>query len=182
MAWLGGAMLALLVIVVCLSILGRQANQILHAMIDSGFSPYAAQWLLDIGIGPIRGDFELIEAGVAFSIFAFLPYCHLTDGHARVDIFTQRLSARTNRVLRLWTDIAFAAALVLIAVQLFGGMQSKFRSGQTTFLLEFPLWWAYALSLIGAAIAALVSVFIAVQRLREAVTGEVLLPEMGPEH
>ena len=29
-------------------------------------------------------------------------------------------------------------------------MLSKLRTGQTTFILEFPVWWPYALSLVAA--------------------------------
>jgi len=31
---------------------------------------------------------------MAFCIFAFLPYCQLTAGHAAVDVFTDPLPAR----------------------------------------------------------------------------------------
>jgi hypothetical protein len=62
-------------------------------------------------------------------------------------------------------------------------MQSKFRSGQTTFLVEFPVWWAYALSLIGAVVAAAVGVYVAVTRLCETVTGQQILPvDLGADH
>ena len=141
-----------------------------------------AQWLIDAGVGPIKGDFELIEAGVAFAIFAFLPYCHMTDGHARVDIFTQRLSPRANRILRLFTDVVFAAVLVLIAVQLFGGMQSKIRSGQTTFLLEFPVWWAYAAAFAAGVMTCVVGVYTALARVGEALSGRAILPDMHEGH
>ena len=76
---------------------------------------------------------------MAFVVFAFLPYTQLTAGHASVDIFTSGLSKRINRVLVMLSEVLFAVVLIVIAVQLFGGMQSKIRSGQTTFLLEFAL-------------------------------------------
>jgi len=62
----------------------------------------------------------------------------------------------------------FAAILVLIAARLAAGMDSKMQSGQTTLLLQFPLWWADALSLTGAAAAAIVSVYMALVRVLEA--------------
>lgn len=183
MAYLGGAMLAALIVLTCLSVLGRALNGALHSDAITTIAPGLAHWALSLGIGPINGDFELIEAGIAFSIFAFMPLCTLTGGHASVDIFTQGLSERTNRILRLVTSIVFAAVFVLIAVQLFGGLQSKYRSGQTTFLIQFPVWWAYALSLSGAAVAALVAVYIATIRVVETLTGRALLPaDLGAEH
>lgn len=183
MAYMGGLMLVVLIVLTCLSVLGRSLNGMLHSDFVVGIMPGVSAWFLSLGIGPINGDFELIEAGIAFSIFAFLPLCTLTGGHAAVDIFTAQLSPRVNRILRMLTDIVFAGVLVLIAVQLFGGMQTKMRSEQTTFLIEFPLWWAYALSLCGAVMAAIVSVFLAALRLMEAVKGRDILPEdVGADH
>ncbi len=176
LAYIGGVMLVLLVLITCASIAGRELNGVLFWLIDAGWFAGAAQWLLDLGIGPINGDFELIEAGVAFAIFAFLPLCQITGSHATVDIFTNGLSPRANRVLRMVTELVFAAVLVLIAVQLFAGMQSKLHSGQTTFLLQFPIWWAYALSLFGAVMAAIVGVYLALVRVAEMLQGRALIP------
>lgn len=183
MAFLGGVMLALLVLLVCLSIAGRSLNGVLHGDWVQGVMPGLANWLLALGIGPVRGDFEMVEAGIAFCIFAFLPLCQITGGHAAVDIFVDHMSQRFQRAMRLITDLAFAAVMVLIAVQLYGGTMSKVRSGQTTLLLEFPVWWGYALSLIGAVVAAAVAVFLALTRLREVATGRVILPaDLGAGH
>jgi TRAP-type C4-dicarboxylate transport system permease small subunit len=183
MAYLGGIMLAALILMTCISIVGRSLNGVLHANMITAMAPGLARWLLDAGVGPVNGDFELVEAGVAFSIFAFLPLCQITGGHASVDIFTAGLSPRTNRILQMLIDILFAVVLVLIAVQLFSGMQSKLRSGQTSLLLQFPVWWGYAMCMTGAAVAAFVSVYIAVLRVAEAATGESFLPHMdGADH
>lgn len=183
MAYLGGAMLATLILLTCASIIGRELNDLMHTLISAEVFPGVAQWVLDLGIGPVNGDYELVEAGMAFSIFAFLPLCQMTSGHATVDIFTNRMSVQTNRVLRLLTDVVFAMILVLIAVQLFSGMQSKIRSGQTTFLLEYPVWWGYALSLVGAVVVAMVSIYVAIIRALEVATGRTLLPDgAGAEH
>lgn len=152
-AFAGGVMLLALVLLTCVSITGR------------GF-----------GFGPITGDFELVEAGIVFCIFAFLPLCHLTGAHASVDIFTKGWSPRANRWRQMLTDLVFAAVLVAIAVQLGAGTASKWRSGQTTFLIEFPIWWAYALALIGAGVVALVACYLAVVRVVETATGRALIP------
>ncbi|SEN19848.1 Tripartite ATP-independent transporter, DctQ component [Pseudorhodobacter antarcticus] len=179
-AYLGGLMLVALIFMTCASVLGRWANDMLHGMVGAGVMPGVAQWGLDAGIGAIRGDFELMEAGIAFAIFAFLPWCQITGGHAAVDLFTSRLPPRADRILRAITEGLFAAVLVVIAVQLGAGMVSKLQSGQTTFLLQVPLWWAYALSLSGAAAAAGVGLYMAAARLAEAWLGRPLLPQAAP--
>lgn len=183
MAILGGAVLSVLVLVTCLSILGRLANGFLHGATAQSLAPGLANWLVAAGVGPIRGDFELVEAGMAFAVFAFLPYCHISGGHAAVDVFTARLPPRPARVLAWAIELAFAAALVLIAVQLYGGMVGKRQSAQTTFLIEFPVWWAYAASLCGAALAAAVGVYMAAARTGEMLSGRAILPpDAGAGH
>ena len=182
-AQLGGGVLSALIVLTCLSVAGRSLNGILHADWTQAVLPGVATMLLELGIGPINGDFELVEAGMAFAIFAFLPLCQLNGAHASVDIFTSALPPRGNRALRMVVEVVFAAVLILIAWQLLAGMQSKRNSGQTTFLLEFPVWWAYAVSLVPAVVAALVAVYVAGIRIVETMTGQtVLLPGQGADH
>jgi TRAP-type C4-dicarboxylate transport system permease small subunit len=154
LAIVGGAVLAALVLMVVVSIIGREA-----------------------GLGAITGDYELVEAGTAFAVFAFLPYAQITGGHAVVDVFTTWLPDRAGRILETVIALVFAAVLVLIAVQLFHGTMAKYNSGQTSFLLQFPLWWPYAASLAAAIAGAVVGVYVAGARIVEAATGRSLLPE-----
>ena len=175
-AALGGLVLSALIVMTCLSVVGRTINSALHGDPAQSLFPGLADALLATGVGPIDGDFELVEAGMAFAIFAFLPLCQLSGAHASVDIFTSQLTPRTQRRLRAVIEAVFAAVLVLIAFELFLGMESKRRSGQTSFLLQFPVWWGYAAALSGALVAALVAVYVALARAAEAVTGRAVLP------
>ena len=182
LAGLGGLVLSFLILMTCASIAGRIINSILHSDLLQGVMPDVASTLLATGVGPINGDFELVEAGLAFVIFTFIPLCQLDNGHASVDIFISRFPVLNKRI-QVFIDIIFAATLVLIAYKLFSGMQSKQNSGQTTLLLQFPVWWAYAASLFGAVAAALVGVYIAIVRLLETFTGKQILSiEGGAEH
>jgi len=108
-----------------------------------------------------------------------LPLCQISNGHASVEIFTRKMSPLVNRVLQFIIDVLFALVLILIAVQLYNGMLSKMRSGQTTLLLEFPVWWAYSISLIGAVIAAVVAVYVAGVRSVELVSSKTILASAG---
>ncbi len=180
MAALGGIVLTVLILITCLSILGRSLNGVLHGDFMRQLAPGFAQWALGLGIGPINGDFELVEAGIAFTIFAFLPICQITSGHATVDIFTNLLPRGVNTFLRALIEVIFAAVLVLIAWRLYDGMMAKKSYGETTLLLQFPLWWAYLASFFGASMAALIGVFMAGVRMVEMLTGWILIPD-GPE-
>ena len=183
MAIAGGVMLAALILLTVYSVLARALDRLFHAMIGADMAPGLARWMIDAGVGPLLGTYEVLEAGIVFVIFAFLPICQITGGHATVDIFTAQMSEGANRVLRGVTEVIFAAVLVLIAVQLYGGMMSKLNSGQVTLELAFPVWWSYAISLLGAVLAALVAVYLACVRAVEMVTGRVVLPaDLGAEH
>jgi TRAP-type C4-dicarboxylate transport system permease small subunit len=130
LAILGGVVLAVITVLTVVSIGGR-----------------AFIWA---GLRPIPGDFELVEAGMGFAIFAFLPWCQLRRGHATVDLFTSLFPARVNRVIDLVTELLMTAVIVLIAWRLWYGMQDKIRYNETTFILQFPVWWGYAAAMAAA--------------------------------
>jgi len=176
MAICGGLVLTVLIVLICISVIGRSLNGLLHGWIGA-VMPGVSAWALDLGVGPINGDFELVEAGVAFAIFAFLPLCQISAGHASVDIFTAKLPTWINRVLQLAIDVIFAVVLIAMAYQLYNGMLSKQRYGDTTFLLQFPIWWAYAASLSGSILTAVISLYVAGIRALELMRGEDILSQ-----
>ena len=180
MAILGGLVLTGLIVMTCVSILGRFMNGVLHGPLFDGSA--FAEWALGLGIGPINGDFELIEAGMAFCIFAFLPIAQLTGGHASVDIVTARFGTVANRILALLWSLLFAGVMVLIAWQLWQGTVAKMRYGETTYLIQFPIWWAYAAALAGAVATAFVALYVAAVRIAEMATDTDILPVEGAEH
>lgn len=182
MAVLGGLVLTALILMICVSVLGRALNTLLHSGFAVAVLGDFARTLLNTGVGPILGDFELVEAGVAFAIFAFIPFCQITAGHATVDIFTSGLSVQANRFIQMIVDIVFAAVLILIAVQLYEGMLSKMQYRETTFLLRFPVWWSYAASLSAAGVSAIVGVYVAAIRTVEFFGNRTILSVGGAEH
>ena len=153
MALLGGAVLCMLVVMVCISISGRELSDLAF----SGALGRFGDWLAETGVGPILGDFELVEAGVAFAIFAFLPLTQLSGSHAKVDVFTSMMGPRADRALATVWSVVMAAIVVLITWRLYAGLQDKLRYGETTFLIQFPIWWAYAACLVAAGCARFVS-------------------------
>ena len=116
MAICGGLVLALLILLICISVVGRSLNGVLHGWIGTAL-PAVSAWLLQAGVGPINGDFELVEAGVAFSIFSFLPLCQIFGGHASVDIFTSKLPRGVSRGLQMVIDRNGLSSLQRYVVQ-----------------------------------------------------------------
>ncbi|WP_439140264.1 TRAP transporter small permease [Roseicyclus sp.] len=180
MALLGGLVLCLLVAMTCLSILGRGLNSLAHGATMAALAPAFATWLTAHS-GPVTGDYELIEAGIAFAIFAFLPICQLSAGHARVDLIASALPARINRVLAAFWEVVLAAIIIVIGWRLYLGFLEKLDNGQTTFLLQMPVWWAYGASFLAALVAGLVGVYCAMMRLRAVRTGQDPLSSEGAE-
>lgn len=146
-ALLGGGVLLGVIIMTCLSIIGRALN--------------------DFGLGPIQGDFEMVEMGVGFAIFAFLPWCQFRRGHATVDLFQARMGQRMNNTIDLIADLAMLVIASLIAWRLWLGMLDKKSYSETTFILQFPVWIPYLAALIGAAVFVVVSLFCVWRSARE---------------
>lgn len=176
MAILGGIVLTLVVISTTLSVLGLGIDEFSQSDWLEGTLPGFATWLGDVGFGPVPGEHELTQAFVGFTIFAFLPICQLNRGHATVDIFAPVMSDRVNRFLSAFWEVALTLIIVLIAWRLSVAFAEKFQNGQTTFFLQFPLWWSYGASLFAATVAALVALYCAYGRVTEAVTGRAILP------
>ena len=105
--------------------------------------------LIPVGLTSVRGQVELVQAGTAFAICAFMPWAHLKRGHASVAIFTDMFSIRANRIIDFVSDLALLVLSGLITWQHTLGMFDKQAFGQTTFLLRLPLWLVYGACLIG---------------------------------
>lgn len=103
----------------------------------------------------------------AFAVFAFLPWCQLTGAHARVDIFTGFLPAGVNRFINVVTEILMTLIIALIAWRLWHGMMDKIQYNETTFILQFPVWWGFAAAMIAAVAGVLVSFYVTFIRIQE---------------
>ncbi len=179
MALLGGAVLLALIAITCVSVLGRGLNTFGHSALLTDLAPGLAEALLASGVGAVTGDFEIVEAGIAFAIFAFLPICQLKSGHAKVDIFTDQLPAGLNRVLVVLWEVILTLVVLLVAWRLFEGFQSKFRNGETTFLLQFPVWWAYGASFAASVVAGLIALYAAGARIAGLLAGRDIVTLEG---
>ncbi|MEI2387024.1 TRAP transporter small permease [Breoghania sp. JC706] len=153
LALAGGASLVAITAVTCISVIGRELASV----------PIPAFEIF----GPIQGDFELVELGCAFAIFSFLPWCQMRRGHVTVDIFVQALGPRVNAGLALIGNLLLTVCAALIAVKLGEGLADKRAYSETTFILQMPAWWGYALALVGAWVFVLASAYTVWRSLNE---------------
>ena len=157
----GGAVLVVVMLSSVVSIAGR-------ALIWTG-----------LGFRPIPGDYEIVEAGVLFAVFCFLPWTQLTNGHAVVGVLTDRLPVRFNvLIVALWDWLMFGLA-VFIAWRHYAGLIDKFNYRETTLLLRLPLWWIYAGGMVGAVIFVIVAAYCAVRSSVAATARQPRTPESG---
>lgn len=165
-ALLGGAVLMALIVLVCVSVAGRGLGSLSHSGVPG------LGWA-----GPVTGDFEIVEAAMAFAIFAFLPLCQLRAGHATVDLFTRPMGPRVTRALALFWEGVFALILGVIAWRLGVSTLEKmciperftgaWCSIETSFLIGFPIWWSYLACLVVAVIATLTALWCVMYRILE---------------
>ena len=132
LAWFGAFVLCLLALISVVSIAGRAL---------SGY-----------GLGPVPGDFELVEAGTALAVFCFLPWCHLKRGHAVVDLLWNAYPPALQRLLLLAWDMLMFVAWTLLVWRMGVAMGDYHANREVTFILQVPVWWGYAASMVPAAV------------------------------
>lgn len=132
LAYVGGLLLTAIALMVVVSVSGRA--------------------LISIGLGPVPGDFEMVEMATAVVVFFFLPWCYLKNGHAMVDIVYMHLPHWARRFLTVFSDVLMLATWVVLTWRLGVSVGDKINEHETTFILQIPVWWAYAVSLFGAVI------------------------------
>ena len=98
--------------------------------------------LTGLGLGPVPGDFELVELGTGVAVFWFLPWTFLRGGHATVDLLYHHLPRAVQHVLTLVCDVLMLLLWAVLTWRLWDGMLEKREYLETTFILQLPVWWA----------------------------------------
>ncbi len=111
-------------------------------------------WLFS---SPVRGDFELVEFGIAIAGSLFIPYCQASRGHIVVDFFTQKLKPRTIAALDSFGAFVMAIVFLMIGWRTAIAIFSIYSSGETTTLRELPIWIAYAAMTPGLLLAGFIA-------------------------
>ena len=136
--------------------------------------------LLPLGLRPIPGDFEIVQAGVLFAVFCFLPWCHLERGHALVAIVTDRFPIRFSALAEFLWDLVMLVAAVFIAWRLWAGLLDKTGNNESTFILRVPLWMLYSAGLVGALVFVVAAGYCAVRSGQNAASRTPMKPISGP--
>ena len=132
-AFCGGMILIALVLVSCVSIIGRLF-----------FS------------APLNGDFELIQMGSALAVFSFFPWAHIRRGHIRIEFFLARSSPSLRALLDGAADALFCLLSMTMTVYLALGGYSAYLNNEQTAVLALPLWWGFVAPVLSMALLSLV--------------------------
>jgi TRAP-type C4-dicarboxylate transport system permease small subunit len=109
---------------------------------------------------PVRGQFELVELALAYSLFLALPAVFLRDAHLVVDAADHLVSARVRRGLDFVGAAASLAALGIMLWQMTPQALYMMRFGDMTFDLQIPKIWYAAPALAGIFLSALVALLL----------------------
>jgi TRAP-type C4-dicarboxylate transport system permease small subunit len=159
LAIVGGCVLTLVTATTVVSVIGRA--------------------MIPLGLSAIPGDFELVQAGMLFVVFCFMPWCHLERGHAIVAILTDRFPLRFNAAAEFLWDVVMLVAASFIAWRLSVGLIDKFGNHESTFILRVPIWIIYAGGMVGAVVLVVTAAYCVVRSGLNTVARQPVQPLSG---
>ena len=116
---------------------------------------------------PIQGMLELIELGLACTIFLALPAVFLRDEHLVVDVIDHLTRPSVVRILDLVGALTSVGVLVVMAWQMVPLARAMHEFGDVTSDLSIPRIWYWVPVLLGVVASALATlVFIVRWRRR----------------
>ena len=137
-AIIGGAVLLLMALVTCASVVSR----------------------LTVG-RPFLGIFEMVELFTGIAVLSFFPYTHITRGNVMAEFFTQSAPRAVRAALDLIADLAFVAIAAFLFWRVGAGFLESLHSLDRSFVLNLPEWvfygpavlWLFLLLVVAVAIA-----------------------------
>ena len=131
-----GALMTLITLLTCVSIIGREA------------------------VGKtVPGDFELVALATGAAIGLFMPLCQLHRGNIVVDFFTARMPRRINDRLDRLGALLLALSFVLMSWRAGLGGLNSWDTHSSTMLLGVPEWIAYATMVPAFALTAVIAMY-----------------------
>lgn len=113
-----------------------------------------------------RGGVELVSYGLLFLVLFALPYS-VTRGQVIVDLFTEKLSTRTNAILAGIYTLGFGLLGVGMSIRFIEAVGRVAQSGETTQDLLIPLTWMYGVTAFATVMLALRGLVVGVQQVFE---------------
>lgn len=135
--------------------------------------------LISFGLGPLPGDYELVETFIGLGVFAFMPFCQLKRGHVGVDLFVTPFGNRAMNITQLLGDVVVSFLFILLTWRHILGTIDKYYSNETSFILGFPIWWGFAAAIVLMVATCIVCLFTVWRDLRDIGANRVYVGEAG---
>lgn len=119
-----------------------------------------------IASAPVPGDVELLQMCAAFASASFFAWCHLNHGDVKVDFFTHNLAPGIVRRLDGFGSLLVGLFGALIAWRSLAGALNVKEYGETSPILNLPMWVAQVLMVPGFVVLALAGFYMAARLLR----------------
>lgn len=120
---------------------------------------------------PVPGDVELLQVCSAFAASTFFAYCHLNGSDVKVDFFTANARPSSVHFLDALGSTFVGLFGALIAWRTLAGALSVKEAGETTMILDLPLWLGQILMVPGFVLLALAGGYMALWHLRQGAQG-----------
>jgi TRAP-type C4-dicarboxylate transport system permease small subunit len=117
---------------------------------------------------PIQGMLELVELGLACTIFLALPAVFLRDEHLVVDVIDHLTRPAVVRILDLVGALISLGVLVVMAWQMVPLARTMHEFGDVTSDLSIPKLWYWIPVLLGVVASALATLVFIVRWRRRA--------------
>jgi TRAP-type C4-dicarboxylate transport system permease small subunit len=115
---------------------------------------------------PVRGQYEIVELMLGYTLFLALPAVFLQGAHLVVDVADHFVSPRVRRALDAFGAAASLAALAIMLWQMLPQALYMMNFGDMTFDLQIPKTWYAAPALIGIVASAGVALYLVVRDLK----------------
>ncbi len=117
---------------------------------------------------PVPGDVELLQMIAAAASAAFFAYCHLNHGDVKVDFFTAAAPPWVNHALDAFGSLLVGLVGAVLTWRVYVGAIGTQESGETSAILDIPVWWAQIAMVPGFAMLALAGFYMAARHVQEA--------------
>lgn len=94
---------------------------------------------------PVPGDVEVLQMFAAFASASFFAYCHLMHGDVKVDFFTANMGSTKRCFLDAIGSLLVGLVGTILAWRTLAGALSLREAGESSAILEVPVWIAQAL-------------------------------------
>jgi len=108
---------------------------------------------------PVPGDVETLQMCSAVAAASFFAFCHMNQGDVRVDFFTRNLPRPVIHALDALASLLVGVFGGLLAWRTAVGALSLRAAGETSPILEWPLWIAQMLMVPGFVLLAAAGVY-----------------------